>query len=248
MNKKFIIANWKMNPKSFKEAAALFEAIKKGIKSSQRYQVVICPPTVWLAKFKSVSAVALGAQNCHWEAGGAYTGEVSANMLADLGATYVILGHSERRRYLGETDEIINLKIKAALRVKLKPILCIGEGAGEEMSQVIEHQLTHCLQDLILNQIKDLIIAYEPVWAISTENNARPCLPDQALSAALFIRKTLTKLYSRFTAENIPVLYGGSVSAANIGDYLKGVNLDGALVGGASLEAENFLKLVRAID
>jgi len=137
--KTLIIANWKMNPKSLKEAQELFE-VKAGVKKNKNVEVVICPPFMYLPALIN-KGLAIGAQNCHWEAQGAYTGEVSPAMLADAGAEYIILGHSERRRYLGETDEIINLKLKAALKARLKPIICIGEKEGEGIESVVENQL-----------------------------------------------------------------------------------------------------------
>lgn len=245
MGKNLIIANWKMNPKNAKEAQSLFDAVKAGVRNIKNIQVIICPPAIWLPIFKSSAIIKLGAQNCHWETSGAYTGEISANMLADAGAEYVILGHSERRQFMGETDEIVNLKIKTALKVKLKPILCVGERAGEEMGLVIESQLTNALAGLGVNQVKEIIAAYEPIWAIGTGDH---CLPDSALSAGLFIKKTITKLYSRFLADKIPVLYGGSVDAQNNRVYISQAHLDGLLVGGASLVTEEFVNIIRKIN
>ncbi len=247
MSKKLIIANWKMNPRTPNSARLLLEEAKESIRGVKNVQVVICPPTVWLADLKPSAAIKLGAQNCHWEVGGAFTGEVSAMMLADAGAECVILGHSERRQFMGETDEIINLKIKAALKAKLKPILCVGEKAGEEMGVAVEQQLVAGLAGLSVNQAKELVVAYEPVWAISS-GGGQPCLPDEALSAGLFIRKTLTKLYSRFLAEKIPVLYGGSVDGQNSVSYIAQARLDGLLVGGASLDAKEFSQIVKNIE
>lgn len=247
MEKYLIVANWKMNPKAAKEALALFEAVKEGTKSAKNVEAVICPPFVWLPKLKAGGRVKLGAQNCHWEMQGAYTGEVSALMLADLGAKYVIVGHSERRQYLGENDELIGFKIKAVLKAELKPILCVGEKEGEEINLVIEEQLTRDLSGLSVNQMKQIVIAYEPIWAISTSDGLGACSPDSALSAALFIRRILTKLYSRFLADKIPILYGGSVNAQNAADYVFKAQVDGFLVGGASLEAEEFIKIVKNI-
>lgn len=244
--KKIIVANWKMNPKSSKDALALFEVVKKSVKGIKEIEVVICAPFAWLAKLSPGNLIRLGAQNCHWELQGAYTGEVAAPMLSDLGVEYVMLGHSERRKYMGETNEIINLKVKAALKSKLKPILCVGEREGEEMSVVIEEQLTQCLVGLSIRQIKDVVVVYEPVWAISTEGG-RVCEPDNALSAALFIRKTLTKLYSRFVAEQILILYGGSVDNTNVACFISQARMNGALVGAASLDGEVFSKLIKNI-
>jgi triosephosphate isomerase len=241
--KKIIIANWKMNPKNFKEAQALFDSIKKA-KRGPENEVVICPPFVWLRSLalkNTAKGISFGAQNCHWEISGAYTGEVAAVMTADAGAKYVILGHSERRQFMGETNEIINLKIKTALKAGLKPILCVGEKAGEEMSSVLEEQLARATASLSVNQAKEIIVAYEPVWAIGTGN---ACSPDNALSAALFVKKTLTKLYSRFLADKILILYGGSVTSLNAIDYLDKAQMDGLLVGGASLNEKEFGKII----
>ena len=247
--KKLIVANWKMNPRTVKEAQALFEAVKEGVRGAKNIQVVICPPVIFLPVLiasasarKSFGGFAFGSQNCHWESSGAFTGEISAGMVADSGAEYVILGHSERRQYMGETDEIVNLKIKTALKAKLKVILCVGEKSGEEMSVVVEQQLTRALSGLSVNQMKDVVVAYEPVWAIGTGNS---CSPDNALSAGLFIRKTITKLYSRFLAEKVPVLYGGSVDDKNGNTYIVQARLNGLLVGGASLDAEKFNLIVK---
>ncbi len=251
MNKILIVANWKMNPKTRNGARVLLEAVKENIKGVKTVQVVICPPAVFLPVLvasvstrKSYGGFAFGAQNCHWEVSGAFTGEISAGMAADSGAEYVILGHSERRQFMGETDEIINLKIKAACKAKLKPILCVGEKANEEMGLVVEQQLIAALAGLSVNQMKDMIVAYEPVWAIGTGNN---CSPDNALSAALVIRKTITKLYSRFLAEKVPVLYGGSVNGQNDISYITQARMDGLLVGGASLDAGEFVKIVKNV-
>jgi len=244
MTKKIIIANWKMNPKNAKEAQALFEAAKEGARGAKNIQIVVCPPFVWLGILKSNAQVKLGVQNCHWENSGAFTGEISAAMAADSGAEYVILGHSERRRYMGETDEIVNLKIKSALKAKLKAVLCVGEKFGEEMSIVVENQIIKSLAGLSVNQMKDVILAYEPVWAVGTGHN---CSPDNALSAGLFIRKTLAKLYSRFLAEKAPVLYGGSVNDENGNSYISQARLNGLLVGGSSLDAKEFAGIIKGI-
>ena len=246
-----IIANWKMNPPKLAEAKELLAEVAEEARlaKNSESEIVICPPLIWLDKlmeeFKPKKGLSFGAQNCHWESGGAYTGEISAVMLAEAGVKYVILGHSERRHYFGETDEIINLKIKAALGAKLKPIICVGERAGEEMNLVVEGQLEKDLAGLSVGQMKEIAIAYEPVWAIGTGN---ACLPDNALSAALFVRRTLTKLYSRFLADKTLVLYGGSVDAQNAAEYIKKARMNGLLVGGASLEAEEFIKIIKNIS
>jgi len=250
MSKTLIVANWKMNPAKLAEARKLLAEVATEARPAKNSdsEIVICPPFIWLGKlmeeFKPKKGLSFGAQNCHWELGGAYTGEISAAMIANLGAEYVILGHSERRHYFGETDEIINLKIKAALKAKLKPVLCVGERAGEEMNLAVEGQLEKDLAGLSVGQMKEVVIAYEPVWAIGTGN---ACLPDNALSATLFIRRILTKLYSRFLADKTSVLYGGSVDARNAADYIKKARMNGLLVGGASLEAEEFIQIIKNI-
>jgi len=247
MEKTIIVANWKMHPVKLSQAREILFEVIGGLKSTRDSdkEIVFCPPFLWFedlaAQVKNKRGVALGAQNCHWEQGGAYTGEISSAMLANAGAKYVILGHSERRQLMGETDEIVNLKIKAALKADLKPILCVGEKDGEEMNIRVEEQLSKDLASLSVNQTKEIIIAYEPVWAIGS---GKPCPPDSALSATLFIRRILTKLYSRFLAEKIPVIYGGSVEAQNASGYIKTANMNGLLVGGASLEAKEFLKII----
>jgi triosephosphate isomerase len=249
MTKKIIIANWKMHPTKQLEAKKILIEVISVLKlpRGSEKEIVFCPPFLWLealvAEVKNKKGVAFGAQNCHWEQSGAYTGEISASMLAHSGVKYVILGHSERRQYLGETNEIVNLKIKAALKAGLKPILCVGEKDGEEMNLAVEQQLVGGLAGLSMKQMNETAVVYEPVWAISTQAG-RSCLPDDALSTHLFIRRLLTKLYSRFVAEKIPVLYGGSVDAQNASSYIKIAHMNGLLVGGASLEAEEFLKII----
>jgi len=239
-----------MNPVKLVDAKKILAAVAKETGSAKNIEteIIICPPFLWLsdlaAEFKNKRSLAFGAQNCHWELSGAYTGEVSAAMLAETGAKYVILGHSERRQFMGETDAIVNLKIKTVLKTELRPILCVGEKDGEEMNLVVEEQLNKDLMGLNVNQMKEMIIAYEPVWAIGS---GRPCLSDNALSATLFIKRILTKLYSRFLAEKTPVLYGGSVEAKNALDYIKIANMDGLLVGGASLEVEEFIKIIKQV-
>jgi triosephosphate isomerase len=177
-------------------------------------------------------------------------------MLKNLGCQYVIIGHSERRQYFQEADEMINKKLKAALKVRLKPILCIGEEARDafnsegrvlnEMSLIVGEQLEKALVDIPMARIREIVIAYEPVWAIST-NTGIPCSPDDAMKAALFIRKILSKLYSRPIAEKVKIIYGGSVDSRNMVDYIKGARMDGVLVGGASLNASEFVKMVEKV-
>jgi len=231
--KNLIVANWKMNPASAKEAENIFKGIKKGIKGAKS-EVVVCPPNIFLSQ---LSGIVLGAQNVFYEDKGAFTGEVSAVMLKDLGAEYVIIGHSERRKYFGETDEIINKKIKKALEVGLKVIFCIGEtqeqhDAGKR-NEILESQIKTGLNGI--ENLNNINIAYEPVWAIGTGKN---CSVDDTKSAIDFIKS--------LAGENVRVLYGGSVKSENSGAYIKEALANGLLVGGASLIAEEFAKIVKS--
>ncbi|MCX6720579.1 MAG: triose-phosphate isomerase [Candidatus Staskawiczbacteria bacterium] len=242
--KNLIVANWKMNPASQKEGKEIFEAIRDGVKGLKE-EVVICPPSVYLyASVFGQGIVSMGAQNVYFEDKGAFTGEISCTMLKDLGAEYVIIGHSERRKYFGETDEIINKKIKKALEAGLKVIFCIGETAEErdagKKNEVLERQIKIGL-DGILN-LENLNIAYEPVWAIGTGNN---CGVVEAKEAISFI-KNLVGAVDRSTGPR--VLYGGSVKSENSGAYIKEAGANGLLVGGASLNAEEFVKIVKSAE
>jgi len=223
----------------------LFQAETEGVKKYKKVETIICPPFCYLPMFSGAKKIKLGGQNLFWELQGAYTGEISGKMLKGLGCDYVILGHSERRHFLGETDEIINLKIKAAIKSGLMAIFCVGENAGEEIGEIITKQINEGLKDISKAQIKNVIIAYEPVWAIGSGN---PCLPENAFGANLLIKKILTSLYSRFIADNTRIIYGGSVDAKNAAWYIKESQMNGCLVGGASLEAEEFIKIVAAVN
>ncbi len=257
---KFVIANWKCNPQSAKEAERLFGAAAENSKEKKNIEVVICAPYVFLGllqpplypslgKGGRQERVKLGAQNCFWEQKGPYNGEVSPSMLKDIGCEYVILGHSERRKYFGETDEIINKKIKAALAARLKPILCIGEKAEERerIKEVVSAQLRSCFAGVEESQIKNIIVVYEPVWAISTATNSKDCLPDEVFSAGLMIKKILIDLYGKSIAEKVKVVYGGSVDSGDAAQYIKEAKMDGVLVGAASLNANEFGKIIRSI-
>jgi triosephosphate isomerase len=224
--KSLIIANWKMNPSTLTEAKKLFNQVRN-------LDAVICPPFCYLdAKIRPAGAkFALGVQNCHWEEKGAYTGEISPKMLKSLGVKYVIVGHSERRIHFQETDEIINKKLKAVLKFELVPILCIGEKEGEDAKAIVEKQLNEDLKKIAESDVKKIVIAYEPIWAIGTGNF---CDPQRAKKVLNLIRE---KLSNR-------VLYGGSVNSKISADYIK-AGFDGLLVGGASLDAEEFGKIVK---
>jgi triosephosphate isomerase len=258
--KPLIVANWKMNPQTLAEAKQLFNSIKKGLKNIKNAEVVICPPFVFLPFFKSFQNLKLGAQDCFWQdynppttlppfgraPKGAFTGEISPIMLKDLGCQYVILGHSERRIHFGETDEIVNKKLKAAIKEKLKPILCIGETEKERKNgktfQVLKRQLKEDLSHLTTQSLNHLIIAYEPVWAIGTGN---ACQPKEAKEVVLFLRKFTQPLFHSTTLPLI--LYGGSVNSKNAADYII-IGFDGLLVGGASLNPKEFVKIIKSIS
>lgn len=249
-----IVANWKMNPQTLAEAKRLFNSVKRGIKDVKKVEVVICPPFVFLpslnlaGKSSRLEAIKLGAQDCFWERKGAYTGEVSPPMLKKLGCQYVICGHSERRA-LGETDQIINKKIKAAIIVKLKPIFCIGETQIErekgKTPEILKSQIKKGLAKISKKEIKNIILAYEPVWAIGTGN---PCNLEEAQKIALLIKKIIAKLFSQRVSENLPILYGGSVDSKNARGYIKEARMDGFIIGGASLNPQEFIQIVKNVS
>lgn len=241
--------NWKMY-KTPTEATQLVKELKEKLKDLNGVNVVICPPFSSLGNVKkelTSGKISLGAQNCHWDEEGAYTGEVSAKMLADAGCEYVIIGHSERRNFFRETDEIINMKLKQVLKEGLTPILCVGETWQEREAgnteKVIEDQLKKGLNGIAKELVIRVVLAYEPVWAIGSGRNATP---DQARQAHQFLRKLISDLYGPETAEQILIIYGGSVSPENARDLLQAEEVDGALVGGASLKTDQFIKIVTA--
>lgn len=240
MVKKLIVANWKMNPASQKSAKRLFEAVKKSVRKVKNTEVVVCPPFIYLSLLKGLP---LGAQDVFHENEGTFTGEISPLMLKDLGVKHVIVGHSERRMYFGETDEMINKKIKATLREKLKPIFCIGENIGEDKTTVLERQMSGGLSEIAPKDFKKIVIAYEPVWAIGTGNN---CSINETMSSILLIRKIISKLYGKKSASAAKIIYGGSVDSGNAGLYLREAGASGLLVGGASLDAEEFIRIIMA--
>jgi triosephosphate isomerase (TIM) len=245
-----IAGNWKMNPPARSEAVALAEAVKAGVGTATDVHVVLCPPSVHLSAVDPVldgSPIGLGGQNMHWEPGGAYTGEVSGAMLVDVGCTHVILGHSERRHGLGETDAQVNAKLLAALASHLIPIVCLGETKDQrlrdETEVVLATQLTGSLAGLSPEQMAGTVLAYEPVWAIGTGLTATP---EQAQSAQAFLRGRLAEQFGEATAARVVVQYGGSVKPENAAELLACPDIDGALVGGASLKANDFLAIFRA--
>jgi len=244
----FIIANWKMNPETLEKAKALLGSVETGL-GEPANTVVICPPVVFLQGLRQVvNSCQLGAQNVHFEKQGAFTGEISADMLKDVGCQYVILGHSERRQYFGETDEAVNKKVLAVLNVGLRPVVCLGEQErqAENLGEILKKQLTIILSGVAKQKLKEVILVYEPIWAISTTPNSQPCLPDDALVVFLFLHKTLIQIYGRGAADKIPILYGGSVIPKNAADYIKISQFNGLLVGNASLKPEEFIKIVKS--
>lgn len=238
-----------MNPSSLEEAKVLLKEIEAGVKNVRNVEVAVCPPTIFLPFLSEIKTkrIARGGQNVFWEEKGAYTGEISCPMLKEFGCRYVIIGHSERKKYFCETDETINLKIKAALKSGLKIILCAGETerdtSEKEVAHILETQLRRALEGVGKGRLNALSIAYEPLWAISTSATGQMVTPDDALKAKLFIRKLLMKLYDRSSAERVRILYGGSVNSKNIAGFAD--VMDGALVGAASLDAAEFAKIVK---
>jgi triosephosphate isomerase len=227
------------------EAEKLVLEMLDGLDRIEGVEKVLCPPFVSLVAVNMMlrgSSIKLGAQNMYFETKGAYTGEVSPLMLSEL-CEFVILGHSERRWYFGETDEIVNKKVKAALANKLKPILCVGERLAEneadKTKEVVNRQVTTALDSV--GSVSDLVIAYEPVWAIGTGKAASS---EQAAATIQFIRDVLARLWNKSIAQDLRILYGGSVTSTNIAEFISHPEIDGALVGGASLKAEEFVSIV----
>jgi triosephosphate isomerase len=242
-----IAGNWKMN-KTTVEAGDLAEQLIPLVASVKDRDIVLAPPFTSLEAVSETikgTNVVLAAQNMHWEDKGAYTGEISAEMLLDLGCRYVIIGHSERRQYFGETDETVNKKVKQALKKGLQPILCVGETLAErdagKLNDVIGRQVTGGLKDIGAGDMKKLVIAYEPVWAIGTGKTATP---EQANEVHSLIRQQVKALYSAEIAEGLRIQYGGSVTPDNVSTLMAMPDIDGALVGGASLKPESFAALV----
>ncbi len=244
MRTPFIAGNWKMNT-TVSEAIRLVRAMREELDKVGGVDKVICPPFVSLVPLKELlkdSSIKLGAQNLYFAEKGAYTGEISPLMLAEL-CEFVIIGHSERRQYFHETGEVVNKKVLAALKVGLKPILCIGERLEENEAgrteEVITEQLNSSLAEV--KDLTNLVIAYEPVWAIGT---GRAATGEQANETIAFIRQKLAKRYGEKQAQQVRILYGGSVTAANAAEFMHQPEIDGALVGGASLKATEFLSIV----
>jgi triosephosphate isomerase len=247
--KKLIAGNWKMN-KTASDAVSLAQEVVTAAGKQNEVDIVLCPPFTALesaAKTLEGSQIKLGAQNMHPEPSGAFTGEVSAPMLRSLFVTHVILGHSERRQHFGETDAFINLKVLAALKHQLRPILCVGETLAEREAgstlKVVQAQLERCVEGVGKDQATSLIVAYEPVWAIGT---GKVATTEQAQEVHGFIRGLLGKLFTEVVAQRVRILYGGSMKPANAPELLAQKDIDGGLIGGASLEPRSFVELIRA--
>lgn len=246
MRKPIIAGNWKMN-KTPAEASELVSALVETVKDAD-CDVVVCVPATNFAAVKEAaqgSNIKLGAQNVHFAASGAYTGELSADMLKACGVEYVVIGHSERRQYFGETDKTVNLRTKAAVAAGLVPIICVGEMKDEREAGytdiIVEYQTLMALHGLTADEIKNVVIAYEPVWAIGTGKTATP---EQAQEVHANVRAYLAKAYSPAFAEATRILYGGSVKDSNVDEIMAKADVDGALVGGQSLIADKFARII----
>ena len=248
MRMPLVMGNWKMHG-TLAEARPLATAVRDGLKRPRGVEVVLCPPFTALAAVAEIlgaGPIRLGAQTCHQEASGAHTGEISPPMLAELGCRYVLAGHSERRREMGETDEQVNRKVHAVLAHAMTPVLCVGETADERRQGLtfttIEGQLRAGLAGVAGDALADVVLAYEPVWAIGTGVNATA---SQAAEVHGYLRGLLSELSSKETAGQIRILYGGSVKADNVDALAAEPDIDGALVGGASLNATSFIAIAR---
>jgi len=252
MRKKILAANWKMNL-THSEAESYLQSFLTEIGEVNDVEVVILPPFTAIPALVSASdkmpALRVGAQNMHWEKSGAYTGEVSATMLRALYVKYVVLGHSERRTLFGETDEIVNRKVRAALDAGLRPIFCVGESLHErdsnEVEQVLGRQMRSGLEGVSQKDFTEIVVAYEPCWAIGTGLTATPA---QAEETHAFIRSVLAGLTDGATAERVRIQYGGSVKPDNAEELMRQKNIDGALIGGASLDPRSFAQIIRCAE
>lgn len=243
----FIAGNWKMN-KTIKEAIELVNGIKDIVNETD-VEVAVCVPFTALNEVKKVidgTKLKLGAQNMHWEEKGAYTGEISPLMLNEIGVDYVIIGHSERRQYFNETDETVNKKVKSALAHDIKPILCVGETLEQRElgceKEVVKNQIIKDLEGVLPESMKKIVIAYEPIWAIGTGKTASS---EDANNMIGYIRSILADLYGANISEEVRIQYGGSVKPNNVTEIMNQPEIDGALVGGASLKSKDFIELVK---
>lgn len=246
MRKPIIAGNWKMN-KTRDEALKFIYAVKDNVVSNEEVEAVICAPFPYLRCLgkRQGSQLRIGAQNMHFEASGAFTGEVAPGMLSSIGVSYVILGHSERREMFNETDETVNKKVHAAFAHNLIPIVCVGESLENRengtTNEVVEGQTVAALNGLKAEQVKQVVLAYEPIWAIGT---GRTATAEQANETIGYIRQVVERVYGKEVADAIRIQYGGSVNSSNIKELMSQEHIDGALVGGASLDPQSFLSLV----
>ena len=245
MRKKVIAGNWKMNMLP-NETINFIDKFSKLVKDSEN-EIILCVPFVdlfYALLHVQGTNIKIGAQNMHWEEKGAFTGEISGNMLKSIGVEYVIIGHSERRAYFAETDEIVNKKIKAALKCKLKPIICVGETLEQREQgkaiEIIKLQIQEAFKDIDKNDMENIIIAYEPIWAIGTGKTATS---EDANNTIKAIREEISKIYGQDVAKRVIMQYGGSVKSTNSHELFSMSDIDGGLVGGASLNAEEFSKI-----
>ncbi|MFA5871439.1 MAG: triose-phosphate isomerase [Parcubacteria group bacterium] len=253
MNKRIVIGNMKMNPVSSAEMDRYLETLKKELKGKEfeKTELVICPPVIYFEKILAlkIKNIELGAQNIFWEYQGAYTGEISASMVKNMGAKYSMVGHSERRRYFGETEEIINLKLKAILKCGLRAVLCIGESLEDrkknQTAVVVKKQLKESLAGVGPGKIEYVDIVYEPIWAVGSDSVPSS---DEILEAKLIIKKTLAELYSMKIAEKARILYGGSISMRSVDQVCIDPAMDGGLVGRESLVPHELVKIVEIIE
>jgi len=255
MNKKIIIANWKMLPESWAEAEQILGTIDENLSflKKENYTLVLCPPFIFLEEVNKILKISrlgnktsLGAQDIFWEDTGNDTGEISGPMLKNLGVSYVIVGHSERRWKLGESNEVVNKKLKSVLRNEMIPIVCLGENVRDEnFKMFLREQIKNTFEGLSRDELEKCIIAYEPVWAISSNSGATPDNPEESAKVIKIIREEINSL-----GENelwMPVLYGGSINSKNSGDFLEQKEINGVLIGGASVDKEEFFKILSLI-
>ena len=252
MSKKIIIGNWKMNPATGKEAEKWFSSIAKSLTAIKKTEVVVCAPFLYLERLAKIrtSKLKLGAQDSFVGGVGPFTGEISADMLYGARVRFVILGHSERRA-LGETNELLNRKIKSALSAGLLPIVCVGEqerDAEHNYFEIVKTQILGCLQGVSKDAISKIIFAYEPVWSISTTENRRDATAGDAREMVIFIRKVLSDISSPVTAHQTRIIYGGSVSGRDAEDFLKNGEVDGLLAGKASLDPKKFFEILNICE
>ncbi len=245
--KPLIVANWKMNPETLAEAKRNFEIIKKGVKTVKKVESVICVPFIFLSALKPTNYLKLGAQDCFFGVKGPFTGEISPRQLKVLGVEYVILGHSERKKYLAESIELVNQKIIAALGAGLKVIFCVGSET-KKPDKEMKNQIEKGLRGLNKSVFDKLVLMYEPVWAISTTKSKVIATPQETLEGGLYIRHVLGKIFDEKTAQKAKIIYGGSVDSRNIKGFIERGKMAGALPGAASLDPYEFIKIVKAVD